>query len=681
MWKHSCYKLPVLLFSFSFSWAVGSVQEQQETPPSTKHQPHVLLIVADDLGYNDVGFHQNKKSLVNPNGHPTTNAAAGIMSTPTLDRLASEGVQLENYYVQPLCSPTRATIMTGRYPFHTGIGPDVDRIDWPVGVPKREVFFPQLLQQLGYKTHMVGKWHLGACHPGYLPTYRGFDSYVGYLAGGQGYYNQAYDRNATNCNMGQCLGPNYRSNYSSVFFANEATRIVQHHSATARDDPLFLYLAFQSVHNPYDDPPIDVDALFPEIVDRTRRIYAGMIWMMDRAVQQVVEAFQTYGLWEDTVVIFTADNGGIGPGSNYPLRGTKVHHWEGGIKAAAFVRGTNNENLKPLPNPAICTGLLHSTDWFKTIVEDLAGGTVENKTLPLDGFNQWELLSGKRSNDKNPRTTIVHNLPVQAKPIPSNATDPSRQTHFSTSSCMSHIDKRIQLPCGTHGITGGAIRHLDWKLLIGSNNPNASLWGDSTPIRSRQIPPGGLYPNNTRVFQPVTKDTFPEPYLMEDYAYFLFDLSKDPTETVNLAKFMPVKLQEMLALYKEYAKSAVPSLTDPQHNHNPGETSSEMMRGSRDLLLAEEETCMGPFLDSEYCAYGHEFECYVMGQDIFGNDIRSSNSSTTVSCQDDCRRQDGCSYWVLVQDEGKENACRLKSEWGGLMPCRNCFFGPKECPI
>merc|ERR1719460_276725 len=107
-----------------------------------------------------------------------------------------------------------------------------------------------------------------------------------------------------------------------------------------------MYLAFQSVHNPYDMPPVslvDVNKTYPEIPDETRRIYAGMMQALDMAIGNVTEAFRRAGLWENTIMVFTTDNGGIGPGNNYPLRGTKVHDWEGGIRGAAFVRGTDSD--------------------------------------------------------------------------------------------------------------------------------------------------------------------------------------------------------------------------------------------------------------------------------------------------------------------------------------------------
>ena len=267
------------------------------------------MVVADDFGWNDIGYHQNAVSGANPEGLPTTSPAAGVMRTPTLDRLASEGVKLESYYVQPLCSPTRSTIMTGRYPHHTGIGPDVIEVDHPYGVPAREVFLPELLRRAGYTTSAVGKWHLGTCDEGYLPTERGFDSYMGYLAGGSSYYNRAADfRNGTNASaLGAptaCVGStgNVNGRYSAELFASEAARIAENHDASK---PLFLYLAMQNVHNPYDVPPIDVNRTYPEIVDYERRVYAGMVAELDAAVANVTAAFERAGLWQDTLFIFT----------------------------------------------------------------------------------------------------------------------------------------------------------------------------------------------------------------------------------------------------------------------------------------------------------------------------------------------------------------------------------------
>jgi arylsulfatase A-like enzyme len=519
---------------------------------------------------------------------------------------------------------------------------------------------------------------------------------MGYLAGGQGYYNQEHDRNSTCANhLGACLGPDYSCNYSSIFFADESIRIVENHDPTS---PLFLYLAFQSVHNPYDVPPMDVNASFPDIVDYTRRIYAGMVQMMDDAIHRVVQAFQTKGLWHDTVVIFTSDNGGIGPGSNYPLRGTKVYNWEGGIKAAGFVRGTNNPHVAPLPNGTTCTALMHATDWFSTLVQGVAGGTT-GPTLPLDGVNQWPVLQGRASTN---RTTIFHNVPVGAKPIPTGTVNKHGRPQYTTSMCMHNVDNRT-LPCSPFGLTGGAMRQDNWKLLITAAviDPNGAPWGDTTPPGMKQIPPGGTFPNGTRVFTPTTHDTVPEPF---DGQYYLFDISQDPTESHNLAQSMPVKLQAMMETYATYAAAtAVPALswrwgfTDPNHENNPGTATGTMARSdSRSSFWIQtpqldsstvqtenvrEETCMGPFLGSEYCAYGHEWECYVMGNTLVGFDLPiASDATTSLECQAACLTTPGCAFWVLSEGTTSTRTCQLKSDRGRISPCNSCVFGPKECP-
>ena len=151
--------------------------------------------------------------------------------------------------------------------------------------------------------------HLGTCDEGYLPTERGFDSYVGYLAGGSSYYNHAADfRNGTNSSaLGAptaCVGSTSSVNgrYSAELFASEAARIAVNHNASK---PLFLYLAMQNVHNPYDVPPIDVNHTYPEILEYERRVYAGMVAELDTAVANVTAAFEQAGLWQDTLFIFT----------------------------------------------------------------------------------------------------------------------------------------------------------------------------------------------------------------------------------------------------------------------------------------------------------------------------------------------------------------------------------------
>eukprot|EP00051_Salpingoeca_urceolata_P005611 m.74892 g.74892 ORF g.74892 m.74892 type:complete len:656 (+) comp14460_c0_seq2:182-2149(+) len=629
-------------------------------------QPHILFVVADDLGYNDVGWHQNQRSSANPQGLPTTSAAAGIMRTPNLDRLASESQKLENYYVQPLCSPTRSTIMTGRYPISTGIGPDVIVIDTPYGVPARERFLPEILSDAGYRTAAVGKWHLGACNEKYLPTYRGFDSFLGYLAGSQGYYAQAGDRNGTGRGMlPHCMGSAFGHVYSSLLFVDEAVRIVECHPPA---QPLFLYLAFQNVHNPYDVPPPslvgNVNETYKAIVDYERRIYAGMLTALDIGVGNVTDAFKRAGLWDDTVFVFTTDNGGIGAGSNYPLRGQKVLNWEGGVKGAAFVRGTDTP-VAPVPAGSVNTQLMHTTDWLPTLAR-LAGvdkEAMDKSPLPLDGHDQWDVIAhGAPTN----RTFIAHNVPTGAKPV--QLEDGS----WTTSTCLSNVDNRTG-PCHGFGMTGGALRKGSWKLLV--TYPGKHPWGDSSPAGTPQILPGGRYPNGSHVFVPTTQNTVPQPY---NNTLFLFDIDQDPTESHNLADTEAGKLDELLALYAELADRAVPVLSwiygfrDPTSGHGEG-------------------GCTGPFVGSDYCAYGHEFDCWVQGTAITGYDVGHPPNpvDSPAACQQACAgssnsgddgddiRSGACEFWSF---DSVNNTCTFKSHVGHQTPSASTTYGPATCP-
>jgi len=260
-------------------------------------------------------------SSANPAGARTTRDK---IPTPNLDRLAAEGTRLENYYVQPVCSPTRGTILSGRYPSHTGIGPDVIRPSHPYGMPLSEKLLPQHFKEAGYATHMVGKWHLGLCDARLTPTLRGFDSFLGYLVGSEFYYTHTR-RDGLDFRNGSVAGelapPTNASwgRYSTTVFRDAAARIVRAHDASA---PLFLYLPLQAVHAPLQAPASRVRR-FRHISDKARRVYAAMVSAMDDAVGAVVAAFEERGMWNDTLLVFSTDNGGHrGDANNYPLRGS-----------------------------------------------------------------------------------------------------------------------------------------------------------------------------------------------------------------------------------------------------------------------------------------------------------------------------------------------------------------------
>jgi arylsulfatase A-like enzyme len=449
--------------------------------------PHIVFIIADDLGYNDVGFHQNKKSGANPLGLPTIQYE---YLTPTIDALAAESAILDSYYVQPLCSPTRGAMLTGRYPSHTGIGPDVDLEPSPYGMPSDETFLPERLRAAGYRTHLIGKHHLGYCDARYEPTFRGFDSFVGYMEGATDYYNHAEDwRNSSTAGVaGECSG--VQGEYSPCLITAEVDRIVRAHDASV---PLFLWVAMQSVHNPYEPPPpwlIDVNATYAAIPSYQSRVYAGMVTALDLAVANVTRSLQAAGLYEDTVLVFVTDNGGVEFGNNYPLRGQKVLNWEGGIRGVGFVRGTANAALAPVPAGAVRAQLLHATDWFATVCR--LAGVAPATRYPLDGFDVWDTIA---RGAPSPRTSIVHNAPVGATPVPvqvvvngTNGTA-TNTTVWTTSNCMSGVDPSVGVGtdgggCHPFGLTGDAVRVGDLKLLVTHNvssGGGGAPWGDSSP--------------------------------------------------------------------------------------------------------------------------------------------------------------------------------------------------------
>jgi len=341
---------------------------------------HILLIVIDDWGWSDVGFHGAK------------------IKTPNMDKLATEGVILDNYYVQPVCSPTRSALLTGRYPIHTGLQRGVIRPDEPHGLPLHFTTLPQKLKEAGYSTHMVGKWHLGFFKWPYTPTYRGFDSFYG-LYTGQADHFTYLNRGFRDLRDNKKPVKGKRGVYSTRLFAEQAKNIIQSHNASS---PLFLYLPFLNVHGPLQAPQKYVGK-YQGIRSMRRRRYAAMVDIVDEAIGNVTQAMKQAGLWNDTLLIVSTDNGGtprVG-GYNWPLRGKKGSLWEGGVRGIGFVHG------KMLQRTGIkCKELFHVTDWYPTLLH-LAGVRQAATAPPLDGFNIWRSLS---EGAASPRTKILHNI-------------------------------------------------------------------------------------------------------------------------------------------------------------------------------------------------------------------------------------------------------------------------------
>lgn len=261
------------------------------------------------------------------------------MKTPNIDVLASNGIVLNNYYVSPICSPSRGALLTGRHPIHTGLQHNVFYGAKPEGLPLKYKILPQYLKELGYETHAVGKWHQGFYERQYIPTERGFDSHFGYWTGHEDYFDRTSEENWWGIDFRHNEEPvdieQYEGLYSTHIYTNKSVEVILNRRSNA-SKPLFLYLAHQSVHagntrQPLQVPQQYVDR-FGHIADIRRRTFVAMVSALDESVGQLVTALQKADILNNTIIIFTTDNGGaVGNthgkgidnsiGSNWPLRG------------------------------------------------------------------------------------------------------------------------------------------------------------------------------------------------------------------------------------------------------------------------------------------------------------------------------------------------------------------------
>lgn len=456
---------------------------------------NIVFIVADDLGWNDVGFHNSD------------------MVTPNIDKLAKEGVILNSSYVQPVCTPSRNAFMTGVYPFKIGLQRGVFLPKVPECSPLDLTFLPQKLKELGYATHMVGKWHLGMCNWNCTPTFRGFDSFYGYYNGAEDYYTKVVE-SFTDFRLN--TEPLNNTEYSAYLYGDRARDIINNHD---KSKPLFLYLPFQSVHSPVQVPD-RFKNLYPHIQNPTRKEYCGMVSAMDEAIGKVVRALKANDLMNDTLIIFTPDNGGmpLTTGSNYPLRGAKSTVFEGGTRVSAFVFGNGLQK-----NGYTYDGLIHAVDWFPTIIA-AAGGSVRAFENEIDGVSQWDAI---KTGGKSMRNELVYNL-----------------------------DDAIFAQQGH-----AAIRVGDYKLIKGYPGPFHGWYK-----------PEQVYKTN---IQGDDENDLFEKLMMEDFKINatlfagsgLYNLKNDPTERNDLSDKFPKIVSRLNARLEHYRKSLVPpkrKIPDPR---------------------------------------------------------------------------------------------------------------------
>lgn len=479
------------------AWESGPTTTQPRNR-SSNDKPNIVLIVADDLGWNDLTF--------NGGG-----IAGGTVPTPSLDSIAQAGVSFLNGYAgQGTCAPSRAMMMTGRYGsrfgfeftptpagmataltmMDDGAGPNIVPTENPrtipygeMGLPASEITIAELLKSQGYYTAHIGKWHLGT-ENGSAPHDQGFDQS---LLMRSGLYAEEDDPQVVNSKLSYdpidrflWAGMKYAATfngsaafepggYLTDYYTDEAVKVIENN----RERPFFLYLAHWAPHTPLQAAKQDYDAL-DHIEDHTERVYAGMIRGLDRGVGRVLQALKDNGLDDNTIVIFTSDNGGAGyvgiSDLNKPFRGWKITNFEGGIHVPFFIKWPAK-----IPAGQTFDAPVHHFDIYATAAA-AAGVTVEHK---IDGVSllPYALLPNAGGEDAlaKPHETLFW-----------------RAGKYRT------------------------VRHHDWKLAI----------------------------------DPMVGKTW------------LFDLASDPSETTNVADQNPGQVRDMLALLEQHNAEMVPPLWD-----------------------------------------------------------------------------------------------------------------------
>ncbi len=339
----------------------ASLLAVEPTPAPAK--PNIVVILADDLGRHDCGFMD------------------GPIATPRLDKLAAAGAKLDAFYVQPVCSPTRAAFMTGRYPMRHGLQVGVVRPWAQYGLPLEERTLASALKEAGYTTGVFGKWHLGHFEKAYLPTKRGFDFQYGHYNGALDYFTHERDGGFDWHRNDQVARD---EGYSTHLIAREAANFVKQH---AGKQPFFLYVPFNAVHAPHQVPDEYTQPYGQFKGDR--KLYAGMLAAMDEGIGKILDAVETAGVSNNTLVIFSSDNGGPAPGkvtSNGKFRAGKGTLYEGGVRVVACA--TMPGQIKA---GSTVTTPIHIVDLYPTLLK-LAGAKTE-QSLPVDGMDVWPALA------------------------------------------------------------------------------------------------------------------------------------------------------------------------------------------------------------------------------------------------------------------------------------------------
>ena len=500
--------------------------------------PNIVYFLADDMGWNDVGF----------------NGASDII-TPTIDALAEDGIILERFYVQPFCTPTRCAFMTGRYPVRYGMQSETIGMDEPYGLPLTETLLPEELQGAGYSTHLIGKWHLGFYHENYLPTNRGFDSFYGYYGDGIEKYNhtKSYKKGPGN----RLEGYDFRDGLTPItgnkthvntLLTERALDIIDEQYNSS--DPFFIYMSYSNPHTPIDPEQEFVDWYNDSAINDTERVdYNALVSQVDDSISQIVEKIKSYDLWNNTIIVFSSDNGPAlyrVQSSAYPLRGAKSGLFEGAVRSPAFINGGYlNDNRRG----TIYKGRAHMTDWLPTFAS-IAG--IDTTSSELDGNDLSNLILNDSGNVDNPRKEILINDDSQ---------------NYRCNNTVTLLNGTVL------GNVCGALISGKYKIVIGfqASAPIEEYngWGDNGVINNGTN--ATIQCNGTR---PEWAEAVLNAPLADEDEGALYNLSDDPCEYEDIKSTYWSIYEDLLIKLFEYNQRAVSPLKG-QTDAEPGKANPD----------------------------------------------------------------------------------------------------------
>lgn len=352
----------------------------------TEQKPNIIIILADDLGWGDVGYHGSS------------------IKTPNIDQLATDGIELNRYYAAAICSPTRAGLMTGRYPDRFGLRTTVIPPWSGFGINTDEVFLPQVLAKAGYKNRAIlGKWHLGHASLKYHPLNRGFTHFYGHLNGAIDYFTHEREGELDWHND---FDVSHDKGYSTDLITNEAIKNIESYYT---ESPFFLYIAYNAPHSPLQAKEEDLlkygyestKPSFGKSVkyggkgrgNTQKQTYSAMVTNMDDNIGRILKLLKDLKIDDNTIVLFQSDNGGVPNvgSSSGELRGMKFTEWEGGVRVPAIIKWPNGFKRSGISNQ-----VMGYVDVMPTLL-DIVGIRTKPKNA-FDGISMKEVLAGEKSS-------------------------------------------------------------------------------------------------------------------------------------------------------------------------------------------------------------------------------------------------------------------------------------------